>query len=50
MVWYDARYLREQLLPRKLKLSMGMSQDFEEAILYGADFIRIGTELFGPRS
>ena len=41
--------LREELCP-DLKLSMGMSQDFEQAILYGADYIRIGSELFGPRS
>lgn len=41
--------LRDEICPT-LKLSMGMSQDFEEAIAYGADYIRIGTELFGPRA
>lgn len=31
-------------------LSMGMSGDFEEAIQYGANIVRIGTSLFGPRN
>lgn len=31
------------------ELSMGMSQDFEEAILEGATLIRIGTAIFGWR-
>ena len=31
------------------ELSMGMSQDFEVAIEEGATWIRIGTDLFGPR-
>ena len=31
-------------------LSMGMSDDFESAILEGATLVRIGTALFGPRS
>ncbi len=31
-------------------LSMGMSGDFESAILEGATVVRIGTALFGPRS
>ena len=30
-------------------LSMGMSQDFESAILSGANMVRIGTSLFGGR-
>ena len=30
-------------------LSMGMSSDFEEAILCGANIVRVGTSLFGPR-
>lgn len=37
----DASHLTE--------LSMGMSQDFEEAILEGATMIRIGTAIFGMR-
>jgi hypothetical protein len=28
---------------------MGMSGDFESAILEGATLVRIGTALFGPR-
>jgi uncharacterized pyridoxal phosphate-containing UPF0001 family protein len=32
-----------------LKLSMGMSHDFEAAIEEGATHIRVGTALFGPR-
>ena len=31
-------------------LSMGMSEDFESAILEGATMVRIGTALFGPRA
>lgn len=31
-------------------LSMGMSDDFREAILEGATLVRIGTALFGPRA
>ena len=30
-------------------LSMGMSKDFEQAILSGSNTIRLGTNLFGPR-
>jgi hypothetical protein len=30
-------------------LSMGMSDDFERAIAYGATHVRIGTAIFGPR-
>ena len=32
------------------KLSMGMSNDFAEAIKCGSTHIRIGTKIFGPRS
>ena len=31
-------------------LSMGMSDDFEAAILEGATMVRVGTALFGPRT
>jgi hypothetical protein len=31
------------------ELSMGMSDDFEEAIEEGATIVRVGTALFGPR-
>ena len=30
-------------------LSMGMSQDFEDAVREGATLVRVGTALFGPR-
>jgi PLP dependent protein len=48
------RSLRDQFeerLGRKLPaLSMGMSHDFEAAILEGATEVRVGTALFGTRS
>jgi pyridoxal phosphate enzyme (YggS family) len=31
-------------------LSMGMSSDFETAIKYGANYVRIGSSLFGDRT
>ncbi len=30
-------------------LSMGMTSDFETAIMYGANMVRVGTAIFGPR-
>lgn len=42
--------LRELALSLGLpELSMGMSDDFEEAVEEGATTVRIGTALFGPR-
>jgi uncharacterized pyridoxal phosphate-containing UPF0001 family protein len=39
--------LAEQLgLP---ELSMGMSADFETAIVFGATYVRVGTAIFGAR-
>lgn len=38
------------LQPVACSLSMGMSQDFEVAIEEGADVVRIGTAIFGPRT
>ncbi len=35
--------------PQLQELSMGMSGDFEEAIVEGATLIRIGSAIFGPR-
>jgi len=35
---------------KQMYLSMGMSDDFELAIKYGANIVRIGTALFGKRS
>ncbi|HKQ30027.1 MAG TPA: YggS family pyridoxal phosphate-dependent enzyme [Burkholderiales bacterium] len=36
-------------LPGFTELSMGMSEDFEDAIREGATFIRVGTAIFGNR-
>lgn len=55
-VWHRRlRELRDQVAavwPEAFpgELSMGMSADFEVAIEEGATYVRIGTELFGPRS
>jgi PLP dependent protein len=46
------RMLKDELNANGLKLdtlSMGMSADFESAILEGATMVRIGTALFGAR-
>ena len=32
------------------EVSMGMSADFETALQFGADFVRVGTAIFGERS
>lgn len=40
----------EDRLGRHLLLSMGMSDDLEEAIAAGSDQVRIGTALFGSRA
>jgi len=41
--------LEESLQIRLPELSMGMSDDFEYAIMEGSTMVRIGTALFGPR-
>jgi len=41
--------LKDAGLPHKLQLSMGMSEDFELAVRMGADFVRVGTAIFGAR-
>jgi hypothetical protein len=49
------RKLRDQLLAQGVptemlqELSMGMSHDFEAAVLEGATMVRIGTAIFGRR-
>lgn len=45
------RYFCElrQLLPDIEYLSMGMSEDYQVAVEEGANIVRIGTALFGPR-
>ena len=43
-------YLRKKGLEYKLPyLSMGMSEDYEKAITFGATHIRVGTAIFGER-
>tara|TARA_B100000676_G_C17950263_1_gene771628 strand:+ start:42 stop:692 length:651 start_codon:yes stop_codon:yes gene_type:complete len=32
------------------ELSMGMSSDYKEAVIYGASFVRVGSLIFGERS
>lgn len=39
----------QQRFPAIDTLSMGMSNDFEQAIAEGASLVRVGTALFGPR-
>ncbi|MES9927236.1 MAG: YggS family pyridoxal phosphate-dependent enzyme, partial [Candidatus Thiodiazotropha sp. 6PDIVS] len=46
------RMLRDQLSTQEKPLgtlSMGMSNDLEDAICEGATIVRIGTAIFGPR-
>lgn len=37
------------LPPQEVLLNMGMSSDYRQAVAAGADVVRIGTALFGPR-
>lgn len=49
----EVAYLRElwqNQLGRALRISMGMSDDLEEAIAAGTDQVRIGTAFFGSRT
>lgn len=41
-----AKMAKELNLPN---LSMGMSADYEQAVAVGANYIRLGTAIFGPR-
>jgi pyridoxal phosphate enzyme (YggS family) len=44
------RELRDGLgIPGVIELSMGMSDDFEEAVEEGSTIVRIGSAIFGPR-
>ena len=43
-------YLRKKAEKYKLPyLSMGMSEDYKEAIHFGATHVRVGTIIFGER-
>lgn len=44
------RQLQQAHCPDQTELSMGMSQDLEAAILQGATWVRIGTDIFGARN
>ena len=51
----ELRELKDEIqsrygLPEFNQLSMGMTNDFVEAIKEGATWIRIGTAIFGPRN
>ena len=51
--FFELAALRERLqqdFGQRLRLSMGMSGDLEEALAAGADQIRIGTAFFGERA
>jgi len=44
-------YLKKKKIEYKLPyLSMGMSEDYEKAVSFGATHIRIGTSIFGKRN
>ena len=43
-------YLKKKKIEYKVPyLSMGMSEDYEKAITFGATHIRVGTAIFGER-
>ncbi|KAF3916328.1 hypothetical protein ABW21_db0204482 [Orbilia brochopaga] len=45
----EARIKKEEGEKVTLKLSMGMSDDFENAIDLGANYVRVGSSIFGSR-
>jgi pyridoxal phosphate enzyme (YggS family) len=48
--WFKIMHDIRQDLDPSLLLSMGMSDDFLEAIKYQSNILRIGTGIFGPRA
>ena len=45
-------FIRMNDLNKKIgltELSMGMSSDYINAVKYGSTFVRIGSDIFGPR-
>ena len=44
------QFLSTQGIPPMDTLSMGMSADFEDAIMEGATMVRVGSAIFGPRA
>lgn len=52
--WFSKMaHLKDEILAqgmlKTVKLSMGMSDDFVDAIHYGSNYLRIGSGIFGPR-
>lgn len=47
---FDDMALKEYKNVEMKELSMGMSGDFETAILHGSTMIRVGSAIFGPRN
>ena len=48
--WQGTEQIKKKNLEYKLPyLSMGMSEDYEKAITFGATHIRVGTAIFGER-
>lgn len=50
LVLCSSKDLLEQQFNIKLELSMGMSQDFEQAIANNSTNIRVGSVIFGNRN
>ena len=49
----EVSFLRMNFLKKKMnfkELSMGMSSDYLDAIKYNSTFLRIGSDIFGPRT
>ena len=49
----EISFLRMSYLKKKMnfkELSMGMSSDYLDAIKYNSTFLRIGSDIFGPRT
>ena len=42
--------MREIYESKRWALSMGMSSDYLDAIKYNSTFLRIGSDIFGPRT
>ncbi len=45
-LFFEKMKILKDSISNKLKLSMGMSQDYQFALKNGADFIRIGSLIF----
>lgn len=45
----EAKERAQKVLDEGLELSMGMSEDFEQAIKQGSGNVRVGSRIFGKR-